>query len=441
VHIYPPPPHTHTAIPFDFIVGGQFLRGSLSAACERLAHSRETVLLVEYLLARRDPTAASAADAGEWVSALSTAAGTVAAGAMDGTVKLYRAADLARAASVAAQKTPRSKKRAAAAISTASIGAAELAPPSVEPTAGIEAHDDAVTAVAWARDAELLLTASMDGTVRGWFRPADDTEHGFARVALWEGHGCAVQGLAVAPNAAIAATGAWDGTLRLWRVPRDEECVDLYAIHRASTASASGRKRGRGGAAAKAAKKDADGNEAGGNDDDAATALAIFTGHTQRCDAVSWTDLAHVHSASWDHTVRRWDAETGVNIASLSTGTAALCIAATAGSGAGSTPLVVSGHADFSIRVWDPRDGAVAPQVKLSSHRGWVTSIAAVQGHEIVSASYDGTIKVWDVRASVPLHTIEAHAGQRAMAVAWCPDQLAVVSGGTDSIVRASLLT
>jgi WD40 repeat protein len=32
-----------------------------------------------------------------------------------------------------------------------------------------------------------------------------------------------------------------------------------------------------------------------------------------------------------------------------------------------------------------------------------------VEEHHLVSASYDQTIKFWDVRAAVPLYTIAAH--------------------------------
>ena len=47
----------------------------------------------------------------------------------------------------------------------------------------------------------------------------------------------------------------------------------------------------------------------------------------------------------------------------------------------------------------------------LTSHSHWVTDLAwhPIAPHQLLSASYDRTVKQWDVRAAVPLHTLAAH--------------------------------
>ena len=58
----------------------------------------------------------------------------------------------------------------------------------------------------------------------------------------------------------------------------------------------------------------------------------------------------------------------------------------------------------------------------LKSHSHWVTSLAwhPSSPHQLVSTSYDRTVKQWDVRAAVPLHTLQAHSDKVVAATACC---------------------
>ena len=50
--------------------------------------------------------------------------------------------------------------------------------------------------------------------------------------------------------------------------------------------------------------------------------------------------------------------------------------------------------------------------------------------HHVATASYDGSVKLWDLRTPIALHTLAGHV-EKALCVAWTgPAQL--VSGGTD---------
>ena len=75
-----------------------------------------------------------------------------------------------------------------------------------------------------------------------------------------------------------------------------------------------------------------------------------------------------------------------------------------------------TGHQDRRVRLWDPR----APETTLAAqalggstgmHTGWISGIAWSPESEfhLFSCALDGEAKVWDVRASVPLHTLKAH--------------------------------
>jgi ribosome biogenesis protein YTM1 len=89
------------------------------------------------------------------------------------------------------------------------------------------------------------------------------------------------------------------------------------------------------------------------------------------------------------------------------------------------------------------RSGAAGAQAKraFSSHTDWVTAAAwhPDSPHHLATASFDRTVKLWDLRALVPLHTLAAHT-DKALAVAWAgPARLA--SGGADCALRMFAVT
>lgn len=78
------------------------------------------------------------------------------------------------------------------------------------------------------------------------------------------------------------------------------------------------------------------------------------------------------------------------------------------------------GGADKAVRVWDPRASSTVATLSLLSHTSWVTAVRWCPWNEnlLLSASHDGTLKVWDARGKVPLHTVEVRSwGARDVAL------------------------
>lgn len=58
-----------------------------------------------------------------------------------------------------------------------------------------------------------------------------------------------------------------------------------------------------------------------------------------------------------------------------------------------------------------------------------------LQAHHLATASYDGSIRLWDLRSTVPLATLTGHS-DKALCVSWLAGSGSVVSGGADCTLR-----
>ncbi len=69
------------------------------------------------------------------------------------------------------------------------------------------------------------------------------------------------------------------------------------------------------------------------------------------------------------------------------------------------------------------------------SHKGWASGVAFHPKDEfvLVSCAYDNTVKLWDLRSTVPLSTITSHA-EKVLCVDVDPWGQ-IVSGGADNKV------
>lgn len=76
--------------------------------------------------------------------------------------------------------------------------------------------------------------------------------------------------------------------------------------------------------------------------------------------------------------------------------------------------------------------------MKLSSHKNWISSVAQspTKSHMIASASYDGTLKVWDIRSTVPLYTL-TNSDSKLFDVDWSSQYLA--TGGEEGKLQLYL--
>ncbi|XP_057807935.1 ribosome biogenesis protein WDR12 homolog isoform X1 [Salvia miltiorrhiza] len=371
-----------TTEPFDFLIDGELVRMSLEEFLLAKGISAEKVLEIEYIkaVAPRNQEEPSLHD--DWVSAVDGSNdGYILTGCYDDLGRVWKAGGIC--------------------------------------THVLDGHSGPLTSVCNLMPkvdsivGQVVATGSKDRTLRLWKfgeeDPIDQTKK-IRSVKVLRGHTDAVQSIAAIPSGDVVCSGSWDCTINLWNTTANDP-EDSVSVKK--------RKKG-------------------GQDKEALSegeALTTLVGHTQCVSSVVWPQRETIYSGSWDHSIRRWDVETGKDSFTMSCGKAINSLSI----GGESCALIAAGSSDPVLRVWDPRKpGTLSPIFQFSSHNSWISSCKwhDKSWYHLASASYDGKVMLWDLRTAWPLSVIDTHGDKVLCADWWKGDS--VVSGGADSKLRIS---
>mmetsp|Transcript_13682 Transcript_13682/g.19151 ORF Transcript_13682/g.19151 Transcript_13682/m.19151 type:complete len:97 (-) Transcript_13682:13-303(-) len=72
-----------------------------------------------------------------------------------------------------------------------------------------------------------------------------------------------------------------------------------------------------------------------------------------------------------------------------------------------------------------------------SSHKFWVSAVqwSPTDPYVLATTRHDGTMRVWNIRSSLPLHMFQAHPkSEKELCIAYTSD--VIYTGGSDSVVK-----
>eukprot|EP01027_Heterolobosea_sp_BB2_P009949 GEZU01014655.1.p1 GENE.GEZU01014655.1~~GEZU01014655.1.p1 ORF type:complete len:524 (-),score=126.52 GEZU01014655.1:167-1738(-) len=454
--------------PFDFLINGEFLRTSIEKFLERRGLTTENILELEYVEAQPAPKSVESIPHDDWISSIATLPnGTIITGCYDG---ICRVMDPYKVSS----------------DNNDFILATAAHPP------GISVKHVGIVPYKLSREPNTpvsFLTTTKDEFIRLWkYTPGSKT---CDLQLMLKGHSFSVECVdAVMPssttNSVFVATGGWDKTVRLWGWKMNDE-----GIYESSPGAAPSGTEGEAATAAAAAEDTTVSRKKRRLEGDkmipVRAPLKTLRHHSLAVSAVLWggsnSGNPTLFSASWDHTICLWDVNTGLVTRTF----AGSQVTSSSGlSYQNASGLLLSGHPDKVIRLWDPRVSSTSTNSisQFRSHKGWVRCVDWSQKHgsqqqndaktptrgdsfyQFVSASDDGTVKLWDIRSNTALHTIQHHdpsaavlsksGGEskaekepRAMAVAWAKNPVPqaeaphfrhLFTGGTDCQVRRHII-
>ncbi|KAG9126195.1 ribosome biogenesis protein ytm1 [Ceratobasidium sp. 392] len=354
-------------VPFDFLINGELLTGSLTEWCNEHRIGEEDTLEIEYIESVLPPELLSSQETDDWMSSIS------------GRLKNFF-------------------------LTASHDGCVRVHDSSRQAVATISSHSAPVTSACWAspysienfEGEQLIASASFDHTIHLTSLSAP-TNPEWSTLATLHLHTAPVSSISASSSEQQLISAGWDGLLGVWttEIPDQDEVQDIQ-----ETIQKKRRKLGKG--SSSAVKK---------------SPAAVLKSHTGRVSKAIFdpsTGGTKAYSCSWDSTVRVWDVESGVCVNTVTLPDRAhLDIVASS-----SAETLYTASADRTVSLTDLRAVSSQSSTKTLTHPSTPSSLAVhpTSAHHLLTGAYDGALRVWDIRSPrAPLakfeHNVQGREG------------------------------
>jgi len=253
--------------------------------------------------------------------------------------------------------------------------------PSLDQAGGLQrlclkGHVGPITHVMITPSGTEAISCSIDGTARVW-----DLEIGDCMLQI-SGHAGPITSMAITGDGSLLVTSSEDGTMRAYELEKGQ-CLRVLAGH-----------------------------------DGSVTAMAI--------DPFG----RFVVSGGQDKTLRFWDLASARVLKMITFMSPVVCIALSSCNG-----LLLLGLEDGCIHLMDATTGVLVS--KMEGHAGKVTALEFLQDtRRCISASEDGTIKVWSAKKGRIIKSIDCHDGASILAMKLLQNGEMAVTGSDDGTAK-----
>jgi WD40 repeat protein len=283
-------------------------------------------------------------------------------------------------------------------------------------------HTGYVTSIAFSPEQQLLVTGSADGTARLWYAQT------FEQLKVYRGHHAQVAQVAISPDGNRLATAGLDGTVRIWALTGVGPPLVLHQPGRSRTPmyavafNSTGTRLATVGGDGRAVIWDpASGRPVG----------KPLIGHTGPVRDVAFSPNGRrLMTAGDDQTAKVWDLRSGRLFRNLRDDTGAVL-----GVAYRDDRTVATASIGGTVSIWEVDTGRRLQQ--LSGHTSAVSDVDfSPNGKLLASASWDHTVRIWDIAHGVPkvLAVIEQPA--EINSVAFSPDSQNVATASSDKSFR-----
>lgn len=281
-----------------------------------------------------------------------------------------------------------------------------------------EGHNSKVNCCTFNNQGDEFLSGSDDCTLRIWDLESKTT------IKILEGHLDVIRCCAYSPDGKYIISGSDDRTIRVWDAASGKT-IRILKGHKGNIRACGFSPNGQ------IVLSGSDDSTLCTWDINSGNVINVFTGHNDaiRC-CVFNPDGKRILSGSNDRTLRLWDATTGdlIQIIQGHKGTISSCAYNSNGS------LILSASWERVMYVWDSSN--YQQLMALSGHKGSLNSCAFnPDGNLAISGAWDCTIKMWDLLTG---ENIKTFAGQTnyVRGCAFSPNGKLAISASTDHLIR-----